>query len=432
MTGSSAHRGLTQTASVHGDEGVRQKSVGILKYLIGGYVFFLPVQFNSSFGFRVAPSDAFLLAFILLSLPQLRIVPRAWTPGLWALPVMFAAGALVATLRTGEITRYAIVNKEIGLVLLLSSYLALTSFAVSWERIRWLLRMFLLAVVLNTILGVGEFAMANLSGYHVSWLNFGTNRVAGLLVDPNAFGGLLVVALVILLAGSYARPRLVSPTWGAVAALILFTGIILTSSRSAWLGLAVALILIVAWRPRLVLRLGVLSVIAGVALLAVFGLEFFQFAIDLATRQTQIGQRADQIEIAYEALRQSPIFGIGLGTVRYEQGVIIHNTVAWFAAEFGLIGIIVFTGLVFGILFKGIAVFALAERTNKPLILGLILAHVVMLGFSLGIEALYQRHWWLVMALIGSGYVLVKQHKENASHGTGAQEVMERNADAHG
>ena len=76
--------------------------------------------------------------------------------------------------------------------------------------------------------------------------------------------------------------------------------------------------------------------------------------------------------------------------------------------------------------------FALAERTNKPLILGLILAHVVMLGFSLGIEALYQRHWWLVMALIGSGYVLVKQQKENASHGTGAQEAMERNADAHG
>ena len=431
MIGSSVRRGLTQTASGHDNQTAHRKSVGILGYLIVGYVFFLPVQFNSNIGFRIAPSDVFLLAFVLLSLPQLRVIPRAWTPSLWALPLMFAAGALVATLRTGEITRYAIVNKEIGLVLLLSSYLALTSFAVSWERVRWLLRVFILAVVLNTIVGVGEFAVANLSGYHVSWLNFGTDRVAGLLVDPNAFGGLLVVALVILLAGSYARPRLVNPTWGLVTALILVTGIILTSSRSAWLGLAVALLIIVAWRPRLVLRLGILSAIAGVALLAIFGMEFFQFAIDLATRQTQIGQRADQIGVAYSSFQQSPIWGVGLGTVRSE-GLIVHNTVGWFAGEFGLIGIIVFTGLAFGILLKGVSAYALAERTYKPLILGLILAHVVMLGFSLGIEALYQRHWWLVMALIGSSYVLVKQHKEYAGNRTGVQEVMEGNAGAHG
>ena len=87
MIGSSVRRGLTQTASGHDNQTAHRKSVGILGYLIVGYVFFLPVQFNSNIGFRIAPSDVFLLAFVLLSLPQLRVIPRAWTPSLWALPL---------------------------------------------------------------------------------------------------------------------------------------------------------------------------------------------------------------------------------------------------------------------------------------------------------------------------------------------------------
>ena len=38
--------------------------------------------------------------------------------------------------------------------------------------------------------------------------------------------------------------------------------------------------------------------------------------------------------------------------------------------------------------------------------LALLLAHMAMFGLAMGIEALYQRHWWLIVALIGSGYSL--------------------------
>jgi hypothetical protein len=29
-----------------------------------------------------------------------------------------------------------------------------------------------------------------------------------------------------------------------------------------------------------------------------------------------------------------------------------------------------------------------------------------MIGLAMGIEAFYQRHWWMVLALIASGYIL--------------------------
>jgi hypothetical protein len=43
------------------------------------------------------------------------------------------------------------------------------------------------------------------------------------------------------------------------------------------------------------------------------------------------------------------------------------------------------------------------------LVLGLMAAHVGMLGLSLGIEALYQRHWWMVMAFLGSAYAITRK-----------------------
>ena len=38
--------------------------------------------------------------------------------------------------------------------------------------------------------------------------------------------------------------------------------------------------------------------------------------------------------------------------------------------------------------------------------LALLLAHTAMFGLAMGIEAFYQRHWWLVLGLIASSYSL--------------------------
>jgi hypothetical protein len=48
----------------------------------------------------------------------------------------------------------------------------------------------------------------------------------------------------------------------------------------------------------------------------------------------------------------------------------------------------------------------LAPAREQPLVLALLLSHAAMLALAMGIEAFYQRHWWLVFGLIASSYSL--------------------------
>ena len=64
-----------------------------------------------------------------------------------------------------------------------------------------------------------------------------------------------------------------------------------------------------------------------------------------------------------------------------------------------------------------------APQNQQPLALALFLAHAAMIGVAMGIEAFYQRYWWLVLGLIGSAYSL--------SSDRWAIVRMRRNASAH-
>ena len=66
-----------------------------------------------------------------------------------ALPLVlvFAAGTLISALNTGTLSRYALLNKDAGLILLLLSYAAITSAVSEWDDVRRILRVFTVGVV---------------------------------------------------------------------------------------------------------------------------------------------------------------------------------------------------------------------------------------------------------------------------------------------
>ena len=41
--------------------------------------------------------------------------------------------------------------------------------------------------------------------------------------------------------------------------------------------------------------------------------------------------------------------------------------------------------------------------------LALLMGHTAMFGLAMGIEAFYQRHWWLILALIASSSTIVRR-----------------------
>jgi O-antigen ligase len=312
----------------------------------------------------------------------------------------------VAALRFGVLNRYELLNKDAGLLLPFLSYAAITSSITDWDDLRHILRMFTLSVVLQNIVAVGAFLLTYFFGVANPFARYGGLRLSGMLLDPNAYGGLLVAAYVICEGASLGRaPLFKGPTlW--LSRFSLGLGLLFTFSRSAWVALVVALLVLCALQTRAAIRI-LLAALAGAPCLFVFmGHRFVPIFEEMASRPKQVQGRFDLIHAALEAFTRHPFLGGGIGSFRLGEGEIAHNSAMWFLADFGIVGLAVFLGFLGWFFTKGWFAYRFAPAREQPLVLALLLAHAAMFGLAMGIEAFYQRHWWLVLGLIASSYAL--------------------------
>jgi O-antigen ligase len=136
------------------------------------------------------------------------------------------------------------------------------------------------------------------------------------------------------------------------------------------------------------------------------GNRFLPVFNEMASRPKQVQGRFDLIHDAFQAFAQNPILGGGIGSFRLGEGEIAHNSAMWFLADFGIVGLAVLLGFLGWFVAKGWFAYRHAPTRVQPLVLALLLAHTAMFGLAMGIEAFYQRHWWLVLGLIASSYSL--------------------------
>jgi hypothetical protein len=315
-------------------------------------------------------------------------------------------GALVSAMRFGAIQRYELVNKCAGLLLPLLSYAVITSSVTDWSDIRRILRVFVYGVVVENTVAVGAFLAAYFFGLPNPFARYGGLRLSGTLLDPNAYGGLLVAALVICEGASYGRNPLISGVRLWIARVSLSLGILFTFSRSAWVALGSALLVLCLVRTRMALRL-VLSGLAGVpCLFLLMGARFVPVFETMASRPKQVEGRFELIHSALDAFVSHPLLGGGLGSFRMGRGEISHNTAMWFLADFGIAGLIVVAGFIGWFFVKARQAYRVAPLSEQPLVLGILLGHAAMVGLAMGIEAFYQRPWWMIFALIASSCCL--------------------------
>jgi O-antigen ligase len=135
----------------------------------------------------------------------------------------------------------------------------------------------------------------------------------------------------------------------------------------------------------------------------------------MASRPQQVEGRFELIRDALEQFRQHPLLGGGIGSFRLSEGEVAHNSAMWFLADFGVVGLAVFLGFVAWFFAKGWFAYRFAPERQQPLVLGVLAGHAAMLGLAMGIEAFYQRHWWLVFALIAASYALVRRRVDALS-----------------
>ncbi len=385
----------------------------LLRWLLTLFIFFLPVQFDVGPA-RAAPSDLFVIAYAVIGITSLRLRRHAWSVWHFGLIGVFLIGVFQAATRDGALTTYVFLNKFTGLAVLFISYAVITSAADSWEKVRWMLRTFVLAVGLHAAVSAGSVLIAQALGQNpLPWMNYLGRRASGMLIDPNAFGGMVMVALVIHATTFFGGRPLLKGWAGYLTMGALALALLLTLSRTAWIGMTAAALFGVVLRPKLVAVYAGAALAAAALIIVFVGSTGADTFARTANRENTTQQRLDQINQALPMIAEHPFFGSGLGAFIERNGWILHNTTFWMLTEFGLIGLTVYIGFILWFFANGLAATALSGTPAKSIIVGLMCAHLGMLAVSVGIEAFYQRHWWFAMALLASSYSIATELARN-------------------
>lgn len=273
------------------------------------------------------------------------------------------------------------------------------------------------------------------------WDTPGTlNRLQGFSANPNAFGFLLTCTIA-LQPGFQKQERLFSPVlhWAGLGLCIL--AIVLTGSRSAYLGLIAALAVLAFFR---VLTLGdigrlALAVLAWALAWLTWREILGVFAESSGSPQATAALLADpllhneqivsvtgirhRVEITLQALSlwwSAPLEGAGLGAflalqrdmipgiswTYTDQGgdaalVSIHTTILWILTETGLIGAVLFGAFfVFVVARLYARVRDGSSPAFRPAAVGGLALMAAFAATSLGTEVLYQRHVWFLAGLV--------------------------------
>jgi O-antigen ligase len=139
-----------------------------------------------------------------------------------------------------------------------------------------------------------------------------TLRAVGTSVDPNVYGGLLMLAACVMLAQAFA-PHPILPRWLLVAGLALTAAAMVASqSRASWLGLAVAGAVLATIRDR---RLWLLGAVGGVALMVLPPGQrmLARVASGFAAQDRAAALRLDEYRQALRIIADYPILGVGFG-----------------------------------------------------------------------------------------------------------------------
>ncbi len=231
-------------------------------------------------------------------------------------------------------------------------------------------------------------------------------RAYGSFPHPNILGGFLTIALVFCFYLYEQTNRLwqqlknkqleIFNTIVLFVTMIIFSGLLLSFSRAAWLGVGLFLFIIFvqlifkkcffSWTT--FNKLFLLIVFTGAIWISVYT-EPFLTRINASERleQFSVNQRIDSYQDAWQTFKQKPFLGTGIGVYTYnlhrqhpERYVWDlqppHNTFLLVLVELGLVGFILFL----------IIIFLLSKNINfKPQRIWLIIMLVFLMLFD---------HWW--------------------------------------
>lgn len=378
-----------------------------------GWICFLPVQLEflrDYIGVHFAPSDA-LIPFLLLGCVVDAMRKKEVCMGtslvlsMGGLLLAFGISLGVGLEYLGYLSMYGLVNKFVGLMLLILTYCGAASLLrTERRRLHFPMGVALISGFAVNVISLAAYVGSVTVGLESTLITSG--RINGFILDSNAHGGYLAVIFFLQLAALRVQPAPISRKVMWVNALLLPVGLFLTFSRSAWLAFGAGLVVSGAVWGR---RLWVPLLMCGTFLLVLIGAVFPGISgwwaeddapTDMALRSSTVLSRLSFIEEGLALWAERPVFGIGLGSYLElnQWTTMIHNTYLWLLVDTGLVGLSVCGALFFGV-WRNLRVALRAGTLGSEWARGVLAAFVSMLGFMMGIEGLYQRHLWFLFAV---------------------------------
>ncbi len=247
------------------------------------------------------------------------------------------------------------------------------------------------------------------------------SRLVGALGDPNETAAVLVAAAVLAFTLGVGERRSMLRRWMAFgAAALALVGMVATASRGGVVALAATAVVAIAiggrWRRQLAL-----AAVVGAVLVAGWFLLLAPASSRSHITSTQSG-RTTLWTVAGRAISANPIVGLGNDnfqldaknflvqpgeTTSADQIVTIsqpaHNVYLEIWADLGIVGLVLFAGIVVLSLRSGIVAAGVLERDGRRaeeiLARGLVVASASMLAASFFLSDQYSKQLYLLLAL---------------------------------
>ncbi|MFI5270372.1 MAG: O-antigen ligase family protein, partial [Chloroflexota bacterium] len=171
-------------------------------------------------------------------------------------------------------------------------------------------------------------------------------RATSTSVDPNIFGGLLMIGMLLLLGRLLARPSRNAWLSGGAMLAIMGWALLLSYSRGAWVGFVAGVVFLTVMRYRKALPVVVLA--ALVAVVALGNTDFGKHLVSgFLVEDKASAMRLGEYKDALNFISEYPLFGVGFGTTPNGASAItpeadiyvgVSNIYLLMALEIGLVG----------------------------------------------------------------------------------------------
>lgn len=307
------------------------------------------------------PGKAAMLAVIGLGIWKARYEPRRLFPNsALLLPIM--AILAVALLAVG----WSDTQRPSNSIMILPIYVAFVFVAPLFIEDRRDIERIVVAFFLAAI-GLSLIAMAQRYVGPLQWrdqlFSGGSYRSNATFADPNNLARFLAITVALAAGTILATGARRLTVYLAIPTIVFgLPAIFLTASRSGWLGVVLAVFLMVLiapidrWLKFKIVAAGTLGVVMAISVLYAQGGAEAQRIRSFTNSAELLGQRVYLLRAGWEIFKDNPVFGVGSGSFQttlilgylyllpwWAEATLSHTSVITVLAEWGVVGMFAFT-----------------------------------------------------------------------------------------